>query len=342
MQPEAAAVVAAAGAAAGVGLLGAGAIRLLAKRSAAQAVTLVPIVAVAAVAAGVAMASALMLLEPTQVRIMVWVLAASGAIAVITGIVIGRRVSTLQQQAADERAARQRDAAVEERRRDLISWLSHDLRSPLARMRALAEAAEDGLAPPDHTTRMVAEVDALTGIVDDISTLSRLGSPTTTMTLVPTDLGDLVSDSVAAHQPLARSRGVPLSGRSIGSPQVSAEPAELTRAINNLVGNALRHTRESGEVRVLVDEGDGLARVTVTDQCGGIAAEHLDHLFEPGWRGTSARTPGDGGAGLGLAITRSVVQAHHGTVTVANTADGCAFTISLPVAQPTAVGSSVD
>jgi signal transduction histidine kinase len=331
MQPEAAAIVSAAGAAAGVGLVGAGAVRLLARRSAAQAVTVVPIVTVAAVAAGVAVASALMLLEPTQVRIMAWVLSASGAIAIISGVLIGRRVSMLQQQAADERAARERDAAVEERRRDLISWLSHDLRSPLARMRALAEAAEDGLAPADHTTRMVAEVDTLTGIVDDISTLSRLGSASTTMTLVPTDLGDLVSDSVAVHQPLARLRGIHLSGSADGSTQVSAEPAELTRAVNNLLGNALRHTRKAGDVTVRVNNSDGRAHVTVTDQCGGIAPEHLTHLFETGWRGTTARTPGDGGAGLGLTITRSIVQTHNGTVTVANTSDGCAFTVTLPL-----------
>ena len=72
--------------------------------------------------------------------------------------------------------------------------------------------------------------------------------------------------------------------------------------------------------------------MVVTDQCGGIPQDHLPHLFEPGWRGTAARTPGDGGAGLGLAIANSVVQAHGGTITVANTADGCAFTVTLPIA----------
>jgi signal transduction histidine kinase len=177
---------------------------------------------------------------------------------------------------------------------------------------------------------MVTEVDALTTIVDDIATLSRLGSATTTMTVVPTDLGDLVSDAVAAHQPLARAQHINLSGSSIGSTQVSAEPAELTRAVNNLLGNALRHTREAGSVTVLVESHGREARVTVADQCGGIPDEHLAHLFEAGWRGTTARTPGDGGAGLGLAITRSVVQAHDGSVTVINTVDGCAFTMTLP------------
>jgi signal transduction histidine kinase len=330
MEPSAETVLAAAGSAALVGGAGLAVVLRLSRRWPLWGARLAPITAVVAVAAGVAAASLTMLLTADQALIMALVLAVSSSIAVFFGIVGGRRVAHLQRQAAEHEAARQRDREIEERRRELISWLSHDLRTPLARMRALTEAAEDGLAPPDYTTRIMREVDGLTVIVEDIATLSRLRSPTNRLEFEALDLSDLVSDTVGSSQPLADRLGIQLEGRSDGRVSVDADPGELGRAVSNLIGNALRHTRPEGFVRVTVGSDGDAAWVRVADQCGGIPADHLDRLFEPGWRGTTARTPGDGGAGLGLTITRSVVEAHGGRVDVANTDDGCVFTVTLP------------
>lgn len=328
------AVLAAAGSTALVGGVGLAVVFRLSRRSPTWAARLAPITAVAAVAAGVAAASLTMLLNADQALIMSLVLAVSSSIAVTFGVIGGRRVAALQRQAAEHEAARERDRAIEERRRELISWLSHDLRTPLARMRALTEAEEDGLAPPDYTTRIMREVDGLTVIVEDIATLSRLRSPTAGLTVQQVDISDLVSDTIGSSHPVADRLGVHLEGRAPGPITVSADPGELGRAVSNLIGNALRHTRPEGFVRVDVGRDPGRALIRVEDQCGGIPEEHLERLFEPGWRGTSARTPGDGGAGLGLTIARSVVEAHHGTLTVANTDDGCAFTVALPLPAP--------
>lgn len=328
------AVLAAAGSTAVVGGVGLAVVFRLSRRSPTWAARLAPITAVAAVAAGVAAASLTMLLNADQALIMALVLAVSSSIAVTFGVIGGRRVAGLQRQAAEHEAARERDRAIEERRRELISWLSHDLRTPLARMRALTEAEEDGLAPPDYTTRIMREVDGLTVIVEDIATLSRLRSPTAGLDVQQVDVSDLVSDTVGSSQPVADRLGIQLEGRAPGPITVSADPGELGRAVSNLIGNALRHTRPEGFVRVDVDRQPDRVVIRVVDQCGGIPEEHLERLFEPGWRGTSARTPGDGGAGLGLTIARSVVEAHHGTLTVANTDDGCAFTVTLPLPAP--------
>lgn len=330
MTPSATAVVMAAGAAVVVGAVGAVVVHRVARRSPAWAAALAPATAVLSVAAGVVAASATMLLGPEQVRIVALVLVVATPIAIGFGALLARQVQRLQAEAAEQRAARERDAAVEERRRALISWLSHDLRSPLARMRVLAEAAEDGLAPADFPQLIGREVDALSHIVDDISALSRLQG-SVTLDRQPTDLQDLTSDAVAAAQPFARSRGVHLAGGGSTAIPVTADAAELSRALHNLIGNGLRHTPAGGTVRVESGSDSQHARVTVADQCGGIPVEHLGHLFEPGWRGTSARTPGDGGAGLGLAIARSIVEAHQGSLSVANTDDGCCFTLTLPI-----------
>jgi len=136
--------------------------------------------------------------------------------------------------------------------------------------------------------------------------------------------------------PLAATRGIRLTGRPSGGATVRGDAQQLDRAITNLVANAIRHTPDDGAVEVEVLGDGATVEVAVRDQCGGIAAADLPRLYDVGFRGESARTArtGDGtaGAGLGLAIARGIVEAHHGTIHVANTADGCRFVVTLPAA----------
>ena len=333
MAPSVAAILAAAGGAVVSGVLALAALAWLSKHSTLWAVRLSTLVPVVGVAVGVIVASAMMVLKPDQMRVMLLVLAVATLISLGFGAIAGRRVADLQRQAVEHAAARQRDRAIEERRRELIAWLSHDLRTPLARLRILTEAQQDGLAPPDYAARMSREIDGLTVIIDDIALLSRLHSPGVALDVQRMDLGDVVSDALAGNQPLARDLGLTLVGDRGGAVPFAADPVEIARAVDNLVVNALRHTRPGGEVHVGVAGEPGAVRVTVRDQCGGIPEDHLQRLFEPGWRGTSARTPGDSGAGLGLTISQRIAQAHGGTIEVANVGDGCQFTLVLP-AEP--------
>ena len=302
----------------------------ISRRSIPWAIRLAPLVPVSSVAAGVATASETMLLKPDQVFVIAVVLLVATPIAVVFGALVGSRVARLQA----ENAEQQRDRAIEERRAELIAWLGHDLRTPLARMRVLTEALEDGLAPDDYPTRMLREVDALGLIVEDITTMSRLQSPTTAMVREPVDLVDLASDLVAGNQPLAHRLGITLEGSADGPVIVAGDTKELGRAVNNLIVNALRHTRPEGFVEVVVEHDSHEARLSVRDQCGGIPDDHMPRVFDPGWRGTSARTPGDGGVGLGLTISQRVVQGHGGSIAVRNAAEGCTFTIAIPLSEP--------
>lgn len=237
--------------------------------------------------------------------------------------------------------SRDRERALEASRRELVSWVSHDLRTPLSGLRAMAEALEDGVAasPERYHKQIRIEVDRLTGMVDDLFEISRLqaGAPITRTDRI--SLADLVSDCVAALEPLAALQGVRLIGRASSAAEVVGNGSELNRALTNLLINAIRHTGPGGTVQILLravdDPGAPTAELTVCDECGGIKPDDLARVFDVGFRGEPSRTyqPGLGaGAGLGLAITRGIVAAHDGNVTVRNAGDGCAFTVRLPLA----------
>jgi signal transduction histidine kinase len=336
------AVLLSAGVAAAVGLVGAVVVDAMARRSPARAAVVAPLVVVLCVAAGVYASARAMFLAERDSATMLLVLLAAVPIAVVVGAVIARRVQSLARARALEAAARERDREVEASRRELVAWVSHDLRTPLAGMRALTEALEDGVAarPADYLARMRAEVMRMSAMVDDLLALSRLQSPGLRLDLQRVSLADVVSDAVARAQPLASAASVRLTGAAEGAVQAELDPREVSRAVENLVANAIRHTPAGGEVRVTVTPAAGadaatrFGEVSVEDGCGGIPDDALPRVFEPGWRGTAARTPGEGeGAGLGLAIVRGVAEAHSGEVGVANHGPGCRFVMRLPVAQ---------
>jgi len=238
--------------------------------------------------------------------------------------------------------SRNRERALESSRRELVAWVSHDLRTPLAGLRAMAEALEDGVAAaPDRYYKQIrVEVDRLAGMVDDLFEISRLqaGAPSSRSERVCLD--DLVSDCVAALEPVAGLQGVRLVGRSDAAAEVLGNGAELNRALTNLLVNAIRHTGPAGTVQITLRASDDpephCAEVTVRDECGGIAAEDLGRVFDVGFRGEPARTPEPGlgaGAVLGLAITRGIVSAHYGSVDVRNAGGGCEFVVRLPLAS---------
>lgn len=238
--------------------------------------------------------------------------------------------------------AREREQLLEGSRRELISWVSHDLRTPLAGMRAMAESLEDGLAPdPDRYHRQIREqADKMAAMVDDLFELSRIQAGVLTINPETFDLGDLISEALATADPVARAHQVHLRGEAIDGVEVTADPAGLSRVLSNLLINAIRHTPTDGVVEVAAHRKPGGVEFAVTDQCGGLSPETLERAFDVAWRGEAARTPNNPasgntlgrGAGLGLAIVRGIVEAHDGTVVVTNLSDhaGCRFSVTLP------------
>ncbi|WP_245958754.1 sensor histidine kinase [Microbacterium bovistercoris] len=232
--------------------------------------------------------------------------------------------------------ARAQVRAIDESRRELMTWISHDLRSPLSGLRAMTEALEDGMAedPARFHRQMRLQVDHLTSLVDNLFELSKISSGTLVLTPVPLSLRDLVSDAAAELAPVARAKRIELVENTSPDHVVVADPAELSRVVANLLMNAIEHTPEGGVIRIRTEQSADTVTLSVHDSGAGIADEDLHRIFDPGWRGTRARTPdaaGATGAGLGLAIAQGIVEAHSGRITARNEDVGCRFEVELPV-----------
>jgi len=237
--------------------------------------------------------------------------------------------------------ARTRIVELDAARRQFFAWISHDLRTPLAGMGAMAEALEAGTAPdPALYVRTIrSKVDTVNQMVGDLFELSQLQSGALELHPEPVVLLDLVSDAVADVQPIAAERGIRIAADGIGGRVVWADPRELTRAIGNLLANSLRHSPDGSPILIRADSVDaGRLVLSVIDQGPGVAVEDLGRMFEVGWRADAARTPQpDGrrsaGAGLGLAIVRGIAEAHGGSVRARRTQEGFRLDLVLPVAD---------
>lgn len=235
--------------------------------------------------------------------------------------------------------SRARERATEQSRRELVSFMSHDLRTPLAGLRALAEGLEDGVIDdvPRALSHLRSTVSRMTVLVDDLFALSRVqGAPVAkqeslvSLSEIITDVASEATASAAAQR-VELEVEVPRGDRLA----VLGSPDDLTRALANLVANAIRHTDPGRTVRLLGARAeDGRVRVAVVDACGGIPEASLPRLFDTGWRGTPSRSGDDGGAGLGLAIARGVVSSHAGQIGVSNVEGGCRFEVDLPAPRP--------
>ena len=354
--------------------------RLLARRSIGSQVALVAVVTVVAALAAVVVIS-ICLLGPGDRKIMLELLAAAGvtglAVALVTGrsvcratkrllgavrevgdsgiytpppIALPAELAGLSDGLAETHdrlgRARAREQAMEASRRELVAWVSHDLRTPLAGLRAMAEALEDEVVTdPREVSRyhsqIRAETDRLSAMIDDLFQLSKIHAGALRLSPRLVGLGDVISEVVVSAEPVARAKGIRLAGGVAPGMAVLIDPAEFGRAVSNLVSNAIRHTPPNGTIEVLGEIHQGLAYVSVADECGGIPSHDLPRVFDVAFRGESARTPDpSGGAGLGLSIARGIVEAHAGQVSVHNTGPGCQFVISLPLARPAPVAVS--
>ncbi|GAB3396731.1 HAMP domain-containing sensor histidine kinase [Humibacter soli] len=244
--------------------------------------------------------------------------------------------------------ARAEIVGLDDVRKQFFAWISHDLRTPLTGIRAMTEALEEGTAPdPDAYIRLIrAKSDTLDRMVDDLFQLSKLQSGTLELHPEPVVLLDLVSDAVSDLALVAKARGITITGEGIEGHMVWADPRELTRAIANVLANAVRHAPPDSTVVVRADviDDDQLV-VSVIDQGDGVTAENLGRMFDVGWRADAARTterdPGaTPGAGLGLAIVRGIVEAHGGSVHAQSTDDGFRLDLVLPMSEREAATGS--
>ena len=250
------------------------------------------------------------------------------------------------QMAASVEEAFDRQRSAEHERRQIVAALSHDLRTPLASIRAMIEAITDGVVTEPETIERYhrtirGEVQHLTSLIDDLFELARLealpdGAASLQREVVAFE--DIISDTLEAMQEQASAHAVCLSGRVEGElPPIRVDARQIHRVLTNLIQNSLRHTRSGGHVSICASRIRDMSSadrqhivVRVVDDGDGIATTDLPHIFEPMFRGERSRRRNatDGGisgraganfatgAGLGLTIARGLIEAHGGTITV--------------------------
>jgi signal transduction histidine kinase len=211
---------------------------------------------------------------------------------------------------------------LEQLRSDLIAWVSHDLQTPLASIRAIVEALADGMVDDPHTVQRYLrtaqkDISALSELIDDLFQMAQLDAGGLPLDLEYNSLADLISDTLESFSEVSKRLDIDLQGSvETGVDPVYMDSQRIGRVLNNLISNALRHTPEGGQVTVKAYTHSPGLMVEVIDNGEGIP-EHDQHLiFERFYRGEKSRNRATGGAGLGLAIAKGFVEAHGGEIGV--------------------------
>jgi signal transduction histidine kinase len=243
---------------------------------------------------------------------------------------LAEAANTMIEQLAEEE--RRRDAA-DSARRNLVAAISHDLRTPMAALRLMVEAIEDDLVDEDtlrnYLRRMRTHVAALGSMVDDLFELSRLEAGDLQWSIGRVEVAALVDETVAAMQVEAEAKGVSVAAERLPPAlEARADPEKLQRVLFNLIRNAIRHTPADGSVTVRAEPAGDWVEIEVADTGAGIPAGQRERVFDPFVRGEEARS--QGGAGLGLAISRAIVEAHQGRIWLADCEVGTRVRFVIP------------
>lgn len=245
---------------------------------------------------------------------------------------------TFNQMAEQLQDADKKQRELESLRRDLIAWVSHDLQTPLTSMRAILEALSDGLVEDPETVKRYLhtaqrDVRSLSSLIDDLFQMAQLDAGGFPLQRASASLSDLISDTLESFTELAKQQEITLEGNVDSDVDpIHMDTQAIGRVLNNLIGNALRHTPAQGRVSVWVRRTGKNVEVTVSDTGEGIRSKDMPHVFERFYRGDASRSRHRGaGAGLGLAIARGIVQAHGGDIKVeSEIGKGTQFTFHLP------------
>lgn len=266
---------------------------------------------------------------------------AAGELGARVGAAAAGRHDELGDLARDFDAMAARLEALVQGQRRLVRDVSHELRSPLARLRVALELARDraGADAAPALDRIELESERLDALVQQILTLSRLDAASAPARRERIDLADL-AESVAADASFeAEPRRVEVAVEAGGTAFVEGDPEALRSALDNVVRNAVRHTREQSTVRIAVGIDGAVVRIAVHDAGSGVPEGALGQLFEPFFRVEEARERDRGGAGLGLAIAARAVRLHGGDIVARNRPEGgLEITIGLPAARPDQLG----
>lgn len=301
---------------------------------------LVSVVVVFAVGAGIAAAlaaarrsaDALEVLDATAVRLGAGDLDARVG-ELDAGEELDRLARTLDAMALRLQEARATERRAEDTRRDLITAVSHDLRTPLASLRAMVEAIDDGVVADGPTVaRYVGEmrgsIDQLVTMVDDLFELVQLDAGAIAAEERRVALKDVVGSAVSTVSSSAQRKGLRLETDLVGVDGITCSP-RVVRVLQNLLTNAVRHTPADGTVRLEARRNGDALELSVQDTGAGIPAEEASRIFEPFFRGDPARS--GAGSGLGLTLAKRIVEGLGGQILVVDTGPGARFEVALPI-----------
>ncbi len=235
---------------------------------------------------------------------------------------------------------------LEQTRRDLTAWVSHDLRTPLTSMRVMIEAMLDGVVQDEETVHRYldssrAEIEHLAYLIDDLFELAQLDVGHLTINMQRASISDLISDTLGSMQPKARQHGITLLGEVAPDlDMIDMAPDKIQRVLSNLVDNAIKYTRAGEAITLRAYHSANDIRIDIHNSGSYIPQDVLPRLFESFYRGEGSRMRGDDGArgtGLGLAIARGFIEAHGGRIW-ANSEEGRGTTFSFTLPQPLADG----
>jgi signal transduction histidine kinase len=241
-----------------------------------------------------------------------------------------------------EKEIQDAERVAEQSRRQLVAFVSHDLRTPLAGIRALSEAIADGVVSPDEVRTQAKNIEQesirLSEMVDDLFEMAKINAGAINAPYERVALDEVVDDVLSTHRIAARRAGVELEIDLPAKPvRVIGSDRALVRVLSNLVANAIAHTPAGGSVTLAVGTDENGAWARVDDTGVGINAVDLPRVFDVAYRGSNDRVPRSdsslpSGSGLGLAIAAGLVRAHRGTLSAHNLAHGARFEVRLPLA----------
>jgi len=244
---------------------------------------------------------------------------------------------SFNQMAEQLKVAADKQRETERLRRDLIAWVSHDLQTPLTSIRAILEALADGIVEDPVTVQRYLrtaqkDVASLSLLIDDLFQLAQLDAGGLQLEFAANSITDLVSDTLESFSTLATRKEIELVGKvEPGIDPVWMDAQRIGRVLNNLVGNAVQYTPTGGRVEVEAARVHNDLLVRVQDTGEGIPPDDIQFIFERFYRGEKSRNRATGGAGLGLAIARGIVEAHGGEIMVKSSPEeGTCFSFSLP------------
>lgn len=319
-------------------LVGGAVIRLARTWSLAVSMVALVLIPVLATLAGVIGASGFMITQTFERTAVVLVIVS--VVTIPAAVMLGRYQA---RRTVWEAEIRDSERAAEQSRRRLVAFVSHDLRTPLAGIRAVSEAIADGVVPDDevrvHAKHIEHESVRLSEMVDDLFEMSKINAGALTPSFDKVALDEVVDDVLSAHRIAAERAGVQLEANLPAEPvRVVGSDRALVRVLSNLVANAIAHTPEGGRVELALGADENSAWARVDDTGVGIDEADLPRVFDVAYRGSNSRVPRadsslPSGSGLGLAIAAGLVQAHRGTLSAHNLPTGARFEVRLPLAS---------